>query len=368
MKRILLMLCVFTFLGSTGQAQPISAEITFYHRTKKAQDTVKGTIVEETPGQIAYQISGRIEKVFASDVLEVEYYPTSALLKAEVRKVQKLEDEVEKAEGDARKKAVQKAIEGFTELQKQFTDSRFPQRHIAYKIARLQTRLAEDDATERPKAILAMSKFMQEHGAGWQVSKAAKILAQLQLEDGDFAGAQKTFKSLADKPDLPKETRQEYQLLSARALMRSNRFGEAQSELKAIDDLLLPDDTLMKTRVGILRAGCQGAAGDVAGAEKQLRAVLDGNADPTMKALACNTLGDIFLKAGRGEDAFWRFLMVDLLYFQDVEEHARALYHLSRLFDKVKKDPTRAQQCRERLVKEKQFIGVEYRQLALKEK
>ena len=42
--------------------------------------------------------------------------------------------------------------------------------------------------------------------------------------------------------------------------------------------------------------------------------------------------------------AFWEYLRVDVLYNTDRYEHARALFHLSRLFREVKKDGDRADQ------------------------
>lgn len=367
MRRFLLLIALV--IVPTAWAQPIDAEITYFHRQKKKEDKIKGTIIEETPGQVAYRLSGRTEKVPATDILEIEYTPAKALVKQDYRRAQRHEDEVEKTTTPAElKKAVAQAIESYQNLLPQMGESRFAQRHIAYKIAKLTARLAEDDPSQRDAAISALTKFLQEHGNGWQVATASKALAQLQLDKGDLSGAQKTFESLAAKSDLPKQTRQEYQLLSVRALLRSGKYDEAQKGLKSIQALLLPEDQLMNARVSIYLAGCQGMLGQLPPAEKTLQAVLESDADPTLKALACNTLGDCYLKASRAEDAFWRFLMVDTLYNQDPEEQARALYHLAKLFDKVKNNSARAQECRERLTKEKQFAGFEYRRLALKEK
>ena len=66
------------------------------------------------------------------------------------------------------------------------------------------------------------------------------------------------------------------------------------------------------------------------------------------------------------ENAFWKYLWVDVLYYQDKTEHARALYNLSKLFDQVKKDEARAKECRNRL-KEKEFNGLDYQQRVLRE-
>lgn len=370
MKRSWLMsLLAILILVPAASGQLTEAEIHFFHRAKKKEDTVKGTILEETPGQIAYRISGRTEKVPATDVIDVVYQAPSALVRQEYRRAQRDEDEIEKAaDAEARKKAIQDAIAGYQAVQPKLSDSIYASRHAAWKIARLTARLAEEDDSRRDAAIGALSKFLKEHGSGWQVAGAAKLLAGLQLEKGDLAGAQKTFQELAAKPDLAKETRQDYELLVVRAMLRGGQHAAARIELDRMKARLLPDDTSMMVRVSIYLAGCQGAAGQVEEAKKQLLPIVEGDADPRIKALACNTLADCYLKDGKAEEAFWRYLMVDALYNQDPEEHARALYHLSRLFDKVKKNPARAQECRERLLKEKQFAGVEYRAVALKEK
>jgi hypothetical protein len=372
--RRLLLIGVLTagaaLVGDTSApAQPIDGNITYYHRQKNKEDTIKVTIIEESPGQIAYRISGRTEKLLAPDILDIEYLSTSALVRQDYRRALRYEDEIEDAaDPEARKKAIQQAIDAYQVLLPKMTESRFAQRHIAWKMARLEAKRAEDNPSLRDGAIAALSKFLQEHGGGWQVGQASKLLAQMQLDKGDLAGAQQTFASLAGKPDLARETRQEYQLLSVRSLMRSGKYDEAQKQLRSIQALLLPDDKAMNTRTSIYLAGCQGMMGQLAAAEKPLQAVLSSEAEPSLKALACNLLAESYLKADRKEDAFWRFLMVDTLYNQDPAEQARALYHLSRLFEEVKKDTARAQDCRERLLKEKQYAGLEYRRLATQEK
>jgi hypothetical protein len=356
-------------LGAAARAQPIEAEITYYHRAKKAQETVKAVVVEETPGVIAYRSSGRVEQVPAADVLEVVYQPASALVRQEVRRALRHEDEIDKAtDSAARKKAVQQAMDSYRALLPQMGDSRFAVRHIAFKRAQLALRLAEYDPSQRDAAEAVLTKFLQEHGAGWQVGLASKWLAQLHLEKGDPARAQKVFDDLVNKPDLTRETRQEYQLLAVRALMRSRKYAEARAQLRRMQERLLPEDASTLTRVAIYLAGCDGAEGQLAAAEKQLKAVLEGDAETRLKALACNVLADRYLEAGKEDEAFWRFLMVDTLYNQDSEELARALYHLAQLFEKLRKDPARAQECRERLLQEKQFAGAEYRRLASKVK
>ena len=101
--------------------------------------------------------------------------------------------------------------------------------------------------------------------------------------------------------------------------------------------------------------------------EADLRKALTANDDPNLKAAAHNALGDYFRKKDNLEEAFWHYLRVDVLYPQDVTEHAKALYYLSKLFDKPKNDPLRAQQCRDKL-KEDVYKGTEYQKKADAEK
>src|SRR5262249_10110395 len=58
---------------------------------------------------------------------------------------------------------------------------------------------------------------------------------------------------------------------------------------------------------------------------------------------------------------------VDVLYNQKKSEHAKALYHLSKLF-KDRQDEKKAKDCRDRLEKDKAFAGSEYQRLIVNEK
>ena len=89
---------------------------------------------------------------------------------------------------------------------------------------------------------------------------------------------------------------------------------------------------------------------------------------PSSAALVHNTLGDLYRVKGDKEEAFWNYLRVEVVYPQDAVEEARALYYLATLFDTVKNDPARAQECLEKLRREDRFRSTEYRQRAEAEK
>lgn len=153
-------------------------------------------------------------------------------------------------------------------------------------------------------------------------------------------------------------------MLVVRALMKAGKTADAEGKLAALAKSLDPKDP-QAARVEVYRASCL-ARTNPADAEKRLLAIIQGDADDSVKALAYNTLGDCYRLNNRPEDAFWQYLRVDIQLSQDREEHAKALYYLAELFETVKKQPERAAACREKLLTDKQFAGLEHQKLAAK--
>src|SRR5262249_26618625 len=99
-------------------------------------------------------------------------------------------------------------------------------------------------------------------------------------------------------------------------------------------------------------------------AMEMLRQIIKETTDKSVKAVAYNALGEIYFQAAAYKEARWEFLHVDVLYNQDRNEHARALYYLSQTFDKLG-DAERAKECRETLIGDRQFAGLEWQRRAL---
>jgi hypothetical protein len=275
------------------------------------------------------------------------------------------------ANDDERKQKIKVALKEYADLVPKFAEHKFIQRNLEYRIARLLAKAAEDDPTQVDPAIDALNKFKTNHPDSWQLIPAAKLLAGLREQAGDIRSAQKIYEELAANDALPKETREEFHLAEARLLIRGEKHTDALTKLKDLAGSFTADDP-RKAKVDVYMAACTaaGGGGKAAVAEKQLKDFIGGKVDNETKALACNALGDLHLRAGKTEDAFWDYLWVDVLYNQDREEHAKALYQLFKLFMQVEKykDATRAEQCLDRLVNEKEFAGSIYQKLAAKER
>jgi hypothetical protein len=369
MKRLLL--AAFC-LGGLAFAAPVSAqdEIRYFNRKTQKEDTAKGTIEKESAAAIAfkYASTGRKEEISSVDVFDVIYKVPGGLV-LDYRKPFNKEESAFKptTKDDDRKQMIKEALKDYAELVPKFADQKLVQTNLEFRIARLLAKAAEDDPAQVEPAIEALTKFKTDHADSWQLIASAKLLAGLREQTGDIKSAQKIYEELAANDVLPKETRQDFSLSEARLLIRGNLHADALKKLKDLGGSFTADDP-RKARVDVFMAACTAAGGNAPEAEKQLKGLIAGNADNETKALACNALGDLHLHDGKAEDAFWDYLWVDVLYSQDREEHAKALFQLSKLFVQVKKDATRAEHCLDRLLNEKEFAGSTYQKLAAKER
>ena len=165
---------------------------------------------------------------------------------------------------------------------------------------------------------------------------ATKTAARLLEEGGDKAGAIDAYNALATNPDVPPDIQLSTNLLVARMLLKEKQYQKAETKLKTVLDATKDDK--QRSLLTVYLAQTKLAQGNVQDIETKMNEVLKGAADAGVKAAALNTLGDYYQQAKQPDEAFWRYLRVDVLYNQDREEHARALYNLSKLFESVRAD------------------------------
>jgi hypothetical protein len=370
MKRLLLAaaVAVAALLADSAARAQTTDSVRYIDRTTGKEDTAKGTIESESAAKVVVKQGQRGKTIPAADVVDVSYdksinpgartfYRQAAIHEA------KLDDP--KLDPETRGREFRSALKNYQEALPEVKEPAI-QRHLQFGIARLLYRQSENDPEQVAPAIAELQKFLKAYGDGWQLLPAVRFLGQLQESQGDEAGAEKTYDTLASKADVAQATRNECDLLVARLLLRRKKTAEAEARLKKLAGSLKPDDP-ETNKVEVYLAQCAVAAGKLDDAEGKLQKMLAGGLDGAAKGLVYNALGDIARQRGKAEDAFWDYLWVDVIYNQDKHEQAKALYYLSKLFMDVKNDPARAQQCRQRLL-EKEFLGMEYQKLAAREK
>ncbi len=345
--------------------------ITYNDRTAKLpRAKIEGVIQEETPAGIKVQLhrDHTIKTIPAADVVEIEYEVPPEVPRIDFHRPFNMESTALKIPKAAeRRDKVEDAARAYKKLAEQIKEGRPVRRYLLFRAAALMAHQAEEDRAVLDTAINLLARYRSENGESWEVLPCTQMLAQLYEMRGSLAEAEEAYRNLTARTDLPAETRQQVELALVGLMIRNTKYREAEGKIAELAKAIPADDPAagrLQVELGV----CLAATDRAAEAEKVLLTALAGPTDGPSKALACNTLGEAFEKAGKKEEAFWRYLWVDVLYNQDPAEHARALYHLSKLFVSVRGDAKRAEQCKRQLLEDARFTGLEYQKRAAAEK
>lgn len=373
MKRLSLtfVLAGFVLFGGHG----LWAMDTVYVRQpgKKKDDVASGTIQQETSAGIKLRMDkGKMMDIPALHIRAVDYGEgIDAVSRVSYHTGDaKLERALQETTAKQKAKDLESALLAFRELD---SNDKLRQivsvhRYFQYRIAQTTALLAQEDAGRRDAALAALSEYKTAFAEGWEIVPALQLLASLQEEKGDTEAASKTYTSLSDLPGISPDMKLQSQLKGARLLMRVLKFREAEERLKKVEAALPAGDPqrgfvevcLIQSRIAQKR--------NLDGIEKKLEQIVRTGKDASLRALAHNALGDYYRAKGNEAEAFWEYCKVDMMYNQDKEEHAKALFYLSQLSSKPpRSNPVRAEEFRTRL-KSPQFDGTLYQRLAAGEK
>ena len=368
MKRLLAIGCLAWAVSLTGNL-PARAQdsVTYYNRAQKKEATVSGSIIVETPGKIVVRPTSGTAKEVEIPVMDIRevIYNLAPVLKNDYRIAVNREGGAEKdTKANQRKQHLAEALAKYQDLLSKEAGEG-AKRHFEFKIAKILAQQAEDDPAQADAALLKLKKFKADHPNAWQISACTDLLARLLIEKKDWEGAQRAYQDLEKTPNLPPELRQEANLKVAQVLVKAKKYPEAEQRLLEASKTV-PATGPERVRLQMALAECQAASGKADEAVKQLDAVLPQISDPELKAQAYNSLGDCQEKAQRPKDALYAYLWVDVVYYQNRQEHAKAVYHLAKLFKEIK-DDKRAEEYRNKLLKSPQFAGLEYQKMLMNE-
>ncbi len=368
MKRLLAVGCLAWAVTLTGSLPAWAQDsVTYYNRAQKKDATVSGTIVVETPGKIVIRpTSGAAKEVEipATDIRDV-VYNLAPVLKNDYRIAVNRESGAEKdARASQRKQHLAEALTKYQGLLSKET-SAAAKRHFEFKVAKILAQQAADDPAQADAALEKLKKFKADHPEAWQISACTDLLARLLMDKKDWDGAQRVYQDLEKTPNLPPQLRQEANLKVAQVLVKAKKYPEAEQRLLEASKTIPPTGP-ERVRLQLALAECQAASGKPDEAVKQLETILPQITDPEMKAQAYNSLGSCQEAAQRPKDALYAYLWVDVIYNQNRQEHAKAVYHLAKLFKEVK-DDKRAEEYRNKLLKSPEFAGLEYQKMLTNE-
>ncbi len=351
-------------------AQVTSDTVDYINPETKKPEKVVGTIEEESPKGIKIK-SGKDEKEIPALAITQVTYRNARVDAIEFRQgFTKEMRALEKTKTADRKAGLQEALVLFQKVAGNVRDNAAALRYMQFKMAMVQVELARnepDNPALLQAALKALTEFKDGYTGGWQIVPVLLTLGRMQEEQGNLDAARAAFEALVALPDAPKELKREGEIQVALLLVRSKRYTEAEVKLKSLFQAAHPKDP-QRGLLQIYLVEAQLAQNKLDQVEPALKAALAASGDNArVKAAAHNLLGDYYRAKKQDEDALWEYLKVEALYSQEQDEHAKALYYLSKLFQSVKGDRPRAQQCLDRL-SEKTFSGSEYQRKALAEK
>ena len=363
MKRIALAAGLAACLGLFAAPAAWADDTVLRRDPKGGKDVnVSGVIEDETPAGVKIKV-GKDAQVIPPDDIQHIAYNLKAVGEIEFSTPYGKEQQALGLTGEDRKKGLAEALTLYQNLEKKLKASPNAQRYIDYRIAMLAVQQAKDDPTKTDAALAALNEYRTSNSGGWEIVPVTKTVARMLEDKGDQAGARQAYEDLAANPDVPKDVALGVNLQVAQMMLREKKYGEAEQKLKGVAAGMKPDDP-QRAYVAVYLASTQVAQGRLKEAEQPLKDAIKGAADDNLKALAYNALGDYYQQNKQPDEAFWQYLRVDVLYGQDREEHARALYNLWKLFDSVRADQQRSNECLDKL---KAMTGTEYAARAEKE-
>jgi tetratricopeptide (TPR) repeat protein len=347
---------LFAVLGGLLASSGARAQdtIRFTDPKSKKEATASGSILQESASRVTYAsgTAGVTKEIAAADIRDI-IYEVPGGVRLDYRKAageERLANDPATQDSDRRTKLVD-AIQNYQAVLPRLTAEKrpFAARHAEFKISQLRALQAQDDRAAAPAAIAALEAFLKNYPDSWQITRCARLLADLQLDQGDAGGAEKTYEALAANPNLPPEARQDCDFALAEALIRGGKFDRAEQKLQTIlRGQLAADPRAIRARIYLAECTAVAQKGNLAEAVAALEDIIARTTDNDIKAAAYNALGDCYRLTGNLKDARWPYLWVDLLYTQNRQEHSKAMEQLARIFEE-QHDPARARQYRDRL-------------------
>jgi tetratricopeptide (TPR) repeat protein len=318
----------------------------------KKEDDVYGKIEEESPVGLKVKVRrGKDDEMVSIPTANITriYYYTPDVNITEYNRGFVNEANWEKASGAKRQELFDTALARYRETEQQLTGHPEASRFLRYRIAMLLVKASKDDPSKRDDAIKALKDFTATSRTSWAIVPALITQASMLEEMGRSDEAREAYEALATLPGVPPELARRSDLLVGKMYLRAGKFADAQKRFTTLSSKLSAGDA-EKPFVDVYLTEAQIGQGKFDGADKRLLDAIRATDDGKVRGLGHNLLGELHQKKGELEEAFWHYLRVDALYNDDPEEQARALFHLATLFDKVKKDPTRAADCKRRLM------------------
>ncbi len=348
----------------TTRAQPAGADRIYYRDPANREGPTRSAEGELKASPAGYQLisEGKVKAVLSpSDIVRVIPNNLPGVDKADIEAQRSLEINEE----------WEKARQGYEEMAKKVKNPQAKtRRYLDYKLAITSARAADETAdetawnTKAKQAVDLLDQYLIANPDGWEMWSAARTAAHLQMarleksRDGEkdktlrfFDDAARTWGRVVRSADIPADLRQQAAFHEIDALIRNHAskppsWGTAGDRLKEAMKTAAagaPRDRLAICQM-VIAAGDSPTPLD---AVPKIEAEIARTKDPVTRAIGHSMLGEIYLLGGKPREAMWSFLWVEVVYNQDGDEVAKALFRLAEIFA-MQGDDERAQSYRDK--------------------
>ncbi len=229
----------------------------------------------------------------------------------------------------------EQAIEKLSPLAGKSLGRREIAQEVAYGIALAKGRLALAGQADAAEGRVAVGSFISKHKNSYHLPAAIELLGDLELAAGNLDAARSQYEKLT-KPGVAY-----YALRAALLLGRVDQAdGDHTAAVEQFEKVLgdtasAGEELTLAATLGA--AVSRSATGDVDEAAVEVRRIIAAadNDDTALLARAWNALGDCYREAQDTKSSHLAYLHVDVLYQQQSDQHARALYYLVDLWKQL---------------------------------
>ncbi|MFO1022319.1 MAG: tetratricopeptide repeat protein [Planctomycetales bacterium] len=248
----------------------------------------------------------------------------------------------------------QKAFDGYQQALQELGEMQVnPRAEATFGAARSLATLALSDKSKIPAALDKFGEFQQKFPDSYHAWEVLMLQSQMLLLKGDTAGSQKLYQQVRDSGLGSYVLAGELGL--ARIALSKKEYAQALNSFEQVTASPLKgplmDRQRQEARLGM--AECLYAEKKFADGIKILDELIDQTPAENEKLLATAYLrrGDGYVGLAKTKEAVLSYLHVDVLFPDQAEADAEALYRLSQLWESLQ-HPERGLQAKERLVQQ----------------
>ncbi len=318
---------------------PASADAQGIDRVRRTRGTDSGTITKISPLAVTLSKGGVESKIPVADIRMIDFAGEP--------------EDLRPARLAATAGRYQAALQRLAKIPPGSMERQAIRQDLDYWQMYCQVRLAVAGQGPLEQAVQAATSFLSTHRGSFHVPAALELAGEALLASGQYEDARAQFAKLA-------RAKAPYFVARSAVLtgMAWQREDEHESAIQEFDRALAAaqQDALAQPQqleATLHRAISRSALGHVPEATEVVKTLIAQTPaeDTRLLARAYNALGDCYLQSDQAQAARDAFLHVDVLFQSEPAAHAKALYELSRLWNRLGQ-ASRAAEAQQRLEKD----------------